>query len=52
MVIRLTFKIEASEGRQVAGDHGVVFLFFFAVGCVFGVAVAVGLRICRWSQRT
>jgi hypothetical protein len=45
MVIRLTFKIEAAGGQQwVAGDHGVVFLFFLGVGCVFGLGVAVGFE--------
>ncbi len=44
MVIGLPFKIEAAGGQQVAGDHGVMFLFFFVVGCVFGVGVAVGFE--------
>ncbi len=51
MVIRLTFIIEVNRGRQVAGDHGVVFLFFVVVGCPFGVRVAVGFECSPWSQR-
>ncbi len=33
----------------MAGDHGVMFLFFLVVGYVFlGVGVAVGLRVRHW----
>ena len=35
----------------MAGDHGVVFLFFVVVGCPFGVRVAVGFECSPWSQR-
>ena len=46
MAIRLAFKIEAAGERQVAGDHGVVFLFFFGCGlCFWCVGVAVGFQI-------
>ncbi len=44
MTIGLTFNIEATGGRWAAGVHGVVFLFFLVVGCVFSVGVAVGFE--------
>jgi hypothetical protein len=44
MAVGLTFKIEAPGWWQAAGDHGVMFLFFFVKGCVFGAGVAVGFE--------
>jgi hypothetical protein len=45
MVIGLIFKIEATGGQQVAGDLGVVFLFFFGCGlCFWCVGMAVGFE--------